>query len=162
MFIREDDLRGPEIANLLTLHLDHMAGQSPPESIHALDLDALRAPEITVWTAWDGQDLLGCGALKHLDPHHGEIKSMHIAQAHRGRGFASRFVSHILHEARRRGYRRLSLETGSGEGFAPARALYEGHGFQFCGPFAGYAPDPHSVFMTLALESDKAAFGETG
>ena len=79
-----------------------------------------------------------------------------------GDGVASRFVSHILHEARGRGYRRLSLETGSGEGFAPARALYEGHGFQFCGPFAGYAPDPHSVFMTLALESDKAAFGETG
>jgi putative acetyltransferase len=151
MLIRRDDLQGPEIAELLRKHLATMALHSPPESIHALDLAALCAPEITFWTVWEGTDLLGCGALKELDPHHGEIKSMHTAARVRRRGVAAAMVRHILDEARRRAYRRLSLETGSMEGFAPARALYAGFGFVPCGPFADYVLDPNSAFMTLEL-----------
>ncbi|MGF1631377.1 MAG: GNAT family N-acetyltransferase [Kiloniellaceae bacterium] len=152
MLIRVDDLSGPEIATLLKAHLQLMRETSPPESVHALDLEALRAPEVTFWTVWDGPALLGCGALKALDPDHGEIKSMHTAQAARGRGVARTMLTHVLGEARRRGYRRLSLETGSMEAFAPARALYAGAGFQVCPPFADYVLDPNSVFMTLELE----------
>jgi putative acetyltransferase len=151
MIIREDDLRGPEIAALLEAHLNLMRSISPPESVHALDLDALRAPEITFWTVWDGAILLGCGALKEIDPAHGEIKSMHTAQAARGKGVARHLLQHVLEEARQRGYRRLSLETGSTGDFAAARGLYAGFGFAFCGPFADYALDPFSVFMTLEL-----------
>ena len=149
--IREDDLRGPEIAALLGAHLDQMADQSPPESRHALDLDGLRVPEVTFWCAWDGPDLLGCGALKELDRRHGEIKSMHTSAAHRGRGVGAKILTHIIDTARARGYRRLSLETGSMAAFAPARALYERFGFTYCDPFADYREDPNSVFMTLEL-----------
>ena len=149
--IREDDLRGPQIAALLGAHLDQMADQSPPESRHALDLDGLRVPEVTFWCAWDGPDLLGCGALKALDPGHGEIKSMHTSAAHRGRGVGAKILTHIIDAARARGYRRLSLETGSMAAFAPTRALYERFGFTYCSPFADYREDPNSVFMTLEL-----------
>ncbi len=151
MLIREDDLRGPEVTELLRAHLDHTGSHSPAESMHALDLEALRVPEITFWTAWEGANLLGCGALKELDRRHGEIKSMHTAQAHRGKGVASGILGHILDEARGRTYERLSLETGSMDAFAPARALYAGFGFALCGPFAPYRKDPYSVFMTLGL-----------
>jgi putative acetyltransferase len=153
MIIREDDLSGPEIAALLKVHLDHMHATSPPESTHALDLDGLRVPEITFWTLWDGATLLGCGALKELDAGHGEIKSMHTAAAARGRGVARRLLQHIIETARQRGYRRLSLETGSTAEFAAAQGLYRGFGFQDCGPFAGYVLDPFSVFMTLELDA---------
>jgi putative acetyltransferase len=151
VLIREDDLRGPEIADLLRAHLASARKHSPPESVHALDLEALRAPEITFWTLWDGPDLLGCGALKELDPLHGEIKSMHTAEPYRRRGVAARILAHIIDEARRRRYRRLSLETGSPEAFAPARALYARSGFVICGPFANYREDRYSVFMTRDL-----------
>jgi len=150
MQIREDDLRGPEIAELLEGHLAFMV-HSPPESMHALGLDALRAPEITFWTTWEGTDLLGCGALKKLDPEHGEIKSMHTVHVHRGKGVAAFIVGFIIEEARKRSYRKLSLETGSMDAFAPARALYLRSGFQFCEPFGSYSVDPASVFMTLKL-----------
>jgi putative acetyltransferase len=156
MLIRQDDLTGSEIAALLEAHLQLMRDTSPPESVHALDLEKLRLPEVTFWTLWDGDELLGCGALKDLGEKqgggHGEIKSMHTARAARGRGVARRLVEHIIAEARARGYRRLSLETGSVEAFAPARALYAGFGFETCGPFAGYRLDPFSAFMTLELE----------
>ncbi|GAB4367911.1 MAG: GNAT family N-acetyltransferase [Kiloniellaceae bacterium] len=152
MHIRLDDLRGPEIAALLEAHLALMRATSPPESTHALDLDGLRRPEIAFWTLWDGDDLLGCGALKQLDAAHGEIKSMHTAKAARGRGVARRMLAHIIAEARARGYRRLSLETGSMDAFAPARGLYAAFGFTFCEPFADYVLDPNSVFMTLELQ----------
>jgi putative acetyltransferase len=151
VLIRQDDLRGPEIAELLRAHLASARKHSPPESVHALDLEALRAREITFWTLWDGPDLLGCGALKELDPAHGEIKSMHTAEACRRRGVAARILTHIIGEARSRRYRRLSLETGSPEAFAPARALYARFGFVICGPFENYREDPYSVFMTLDL-----------
>ena len=132
--IRLDDLRGPEIKALLETHLDTMAGLSPPESRHALDLDGLRAPEVTFWTVWQGAGLVGCGALKALDDRHGEIKSMHTAAAYRGKGVAERLVVHILDEARKRAYQRLSLETGSMAAFLPARKLYEKFGFSECAP----------------------------
>lgn len=148
MLIRVDDLAGPEIRALLEEHLADMRAISPPESVHALDLDGLRRPEITFWTAWSGAALLGCGALKELSPDHGEVKSMRTARAHRRSGVARAMLAHIVAAARRRGYQRLSLETGSMAEFAPARALYERFGFGYCGPFAGYVDDPNSVFMT--------------
>ena len=151
MIIREDDVRGGEVIALLEAHLDTMAMHSPPESRHALDLEGLRAPEVTFWTVWEEAQLLGCGALKELSDTHGEVKSMHTAQAARGRGVARRLVEHIIAEARRRTYRRLSLETGSMAAFAPAQALYDGFGFRYCEPFADYVHDPNSVFMTLEI-----------
>lgn len=152
MQIRIDDLNGPEIAALLTAHMNNARRLSPAASIHALDLDRLRVPEITFWTAWDGDQLLGCAALRQLDAVHGEIKSMHTAAAHRGKGVAAALLSHILQVARDRGYRRLSLETGSMAGFAPARALYARFGFTECPPFGTYRPDPNSSFMSLSLD----------
>lgn len=149
--IRIDDLSGPEIAQLLREHLQDMALHSPPESIHALDLEALRNPEITFWTVWEGSELLGCGALKQLDPRHGEIKSMRTAAAHKGKGVAAGLLSHIVEEAKRRGYERLSLETGSMQAFAPAHKLYARFGFETSPPFADYIEDPNSVFMTKEL-----------
>lgn len=151
MNIKVDDLRGPEIHQLLREHLQSMALHSPPESIHALDIDALRQPEITFWTAWEGAQLLGCGALKELDAGHAEIKSMRTATSHLRKGVARKMLAHIVDEAQRRVYRRLSLETGSANAFAPARKLYESFGFSYCGPFATYVEDPYSVFMTRKL-----------
>lgn len=151
MKIIGDDLTGSEIHALLQEHLDSMKLYSPPESIHALDLEALRQPEITFWTVWENSELLGCGALKELDPQHGEIKSMRTADRHRRKGAARVILSHIIEEARRRGYKRLSLETGSHEAFAPARTLYASFGFSYCEPFADYVLDPYSVFMTREI-----------
>lgn len=151
MEIRLDDLRGPEIRALLEEHLANMRRISPPGSVHALDLDGLRRPGVTFWTAWEGGALLGCGALREIDPRHGEIKSMRTAEAARRRGVARAMLAHLLAEARRRGYARLSLETGSQPAFEPARRLYAGAGFEPCGPFEGYTADPNSAFMTLAL-----------
>ncbi|MCC6350740.1 MAG: GNAT family N-acetyltransferase [Candidatus Eisenbacteria bacterium] len=151
MEIRLDDLRGPEIRALLEEHLANMRRISPPESVHALDLDGLRQPGIAFWTVWESGALLGCGALKELDARHGEIKSMRTAGSARRRGVARALLAHILAEANRRGYARLSLETGSQPEFEPARRLYESFGFARCGPFAGYTDDPNSVFMTRAL-----------
>ncbi len=146
-----DDLNGPEIRALLQEHLDSMQQYSPPESIHALDLEALRKPDITFWTAWENGELLGCGALKELDARHGEIKSMRTSARHLRQGVAKALLTHILEEARRRGYQRLSLETGSHTAFAPARSLYAALGFNYCPPFADYLLDPFSVFMTKEL-----------
>src|SRR5436305_10938083 len=147
--IQLDDLSGPEIAKLLQEHLDDMHLHSPPESVHALDLEELRQPEITFWSIWCGGELVGCGALKQLDPAHGEVKSMRTRIKFRGQGAGRLILRHILDEARRRGYSRLSLETGSMAAFEPARRLYATHGFTECGPFADYILDPNSVFMTL-------------
>jgi putative acetyltransferase len=151
MLIRPDDLRGPEIAALLRAHLDYAIAHTPPESIHVLDLDRLRVPEISFWTAWDGPELLGCGALRALNATEGEVKSMHIAARHRGKGVGTAMLRHILAEARRRRYARLYLETGAYGGFAPARALYVKEGFVPCGRFGDYADDPNSAFMVREL-----------
>ena len=156
MLIRLDDLRQPAIVAFLEEHLEDMYAATPEaESRHVLDLDRLRRPEITFWSVWEGDLLVGCGALKELDPTHGEIKSMRTAAAHRGRGVGSAMLRHIIEEAARRGYRRLSLETGSGEFFAPARALYAKFDFVECGPFGDYKPDPNSCFMTRAIRREE-------
>jgi putative acetyltransferase len=151
MNIRIDDLSRPEVRELLLGHLGNMALHSPPESVHALNLEAFRNPSITLWSAWEDDELLGCGALKELDATHGEIKSMRTVEKHLRRGVAARLLEHIVAEAARRGYKRLSLETGSMAAFAPARALYARFGFDYCRPFADYIEDPHSVFMTKTL-----------
>ena len=151
MHIRVDDLTGPEIIALLREHLRCMEQVSPPESRHALDLDGLRKPEITFWTIWDNTNLAGCGALKELSPHHGEIKSMRTAPAYLRQGVAARMLTHITTEAQRRSYHRLSLETGAFPYFEPARQLYTRFGFTLCAPFASYVEDPNSVFMSKEL-----------
>jgi len=151
MQIRAGELDHPEVIALLREHLQGMARLSPPESIHALDLDGLRRPEISFWSAWQDGQLLGCGALKQLDPEHGEIKSMRTAARHLRKGVAAAMLDHLIDEAGRRAYRRLSLETGSMDGFEPARRLYTRFGFDPCGPFADYVDDPNSVFMTKHL-----------
>ena len=151
MEIRIDYLVGTKIQVFLKDHLEDMARHSPPESIHALGLEGLLRPEITFWSIWDGGELMGCGALKELTTRHGEIKSMRTAPAHRGRGVATMMLEHILEEAERRGYDRVSLETGSMDAFAPARRLYARSGFKECGPFADYVEDPNSVFLTKEL-----------
>lgn len=152
MEIRLDNLRGPEITALLQAHLDDMHRHSPPESVHALDLDALRAPDITFWTVWEEGVLMGCGALRELDARHGEIKSMRTDERYRRRGVATILLDHIIDEARRRGYARLSLETGTPAAFDAARLLYASRGFTLCPPFGDYREDPCSVCMTLALD----------
>ncbi|HET9765147.1 MAG TPA: GNAT family N-acetyltransferase [Casimicrobiaceae bacterium] len=153
MQIRFDDLAGAQIRALLAEHLEDMHALSPRESVHALDVTALRKPDITFWTVWSDAELLGCGALKELDPQHGEIKSMRTAHAHRRKGVGRALLEHIVAEARRRRYARLSLETGSMAAFEPARRLYASFGFVYCPPFADYAPDPNSVFLTRSLDA---------
>jgi putative acetyltransferase len=154
MRIMVDDLRGPAIRALLEEHLRSMALHSPPESVHALDLVALRHPSITFWTAWedgDAGELLGCGALKDLGNGEGEIKSMRTAAPHLRKGVARALLLHILGAATSSGYQRLSLETGSAAAFEPAHRLYASLGFECRGPFGDYVEDPYSVFMTRAV-----------
>ncbi|QKE75264.1 GNAT family N-acetyltransferase [Arthrobacter citreus] len=151
MEIKVDDLKGPEIAGLINEHLQGMTQHSPAESIHALNLEGLKKPEITFWSVWDQDKLVGCGALKELDSLHGEVKSMRTSSAHLRKGVARRMLQHIITEAKNRGYKRLSLETGSMEAFNPAKKLYELTGFKYCRAFADYKEDPNSVFMTLEL-----------
>ena len=149
--IRIDDLSGCEIGKLLMEHLRSLADVTPPESRHALNLDELRKPEVTFWSVWQGQEVVACAALKQFDAGHGEIKSMRTASAHVRKGVASRVLEHIIAEAKRRGYRRLSLETGAMPYFQPAHGLYRKFGFSNCPPFASYVEDPNSVFMTKEL-----------
>ncbi len=149
--IRADDLTGPEIADLLQEHLENMYQITPPESVHALDLEALRSPDISFWTAWEKDELLGCGALKKLDVSSGEVKSMRTAKAHRRQGVASKILEHIIAVAQQRAYKCLYLETGAMAAFAPAQALYARYGFEYRGPFADYIDDPNSVFMVKSL-----------
>lgn len=151
MKITLDDLKGPEIAALLTEHLDDMRATSPPESVHALDLDGLRQPNIRFWTLWDNNNLAGCGALKWLDAEHAEIKSMRTAAPYKQQGIASKILQHLINDAKNAGVKRLSLETGSMDFFNPARLLYSKFGFENCGPFADYRLDPNSVFMTKKI-----------
>ena len=149
--IRVDDLQGDAIKDLLRLHLDAMHQHSPPESVHALDVEALRHPTITFWTAYAHGELLGCGALKRLSPDHGELKSMRTADAQLRKGVARALLRHIESAARAEGMGRLSLETGSTAPFAAALRLYACEGFVECGPFGDYGLDPFSIFMTKSL-----------
>ena len=151
--IRIDDLSGPEVAELLTAHADLMLSLSPPGSCHFLPLQGLKVPEVTFWSMWQDEALVGCGALKDLADGTGEIKSMHTRQDLRGKGHGRVMLEHILAEARARGYAALYLETGSMDGFIPARKLYEAYGFTYCPPFGTYVEDPHSVFMSLDVQA---------
>ncbi|MFI8527756.1 GNAT family N-acetyltransferase [Promicromonospora sukumoe] len=170
MQISPDSPAADDVRRLLDEHLTDMFATSPAESVHALDHTALLAPSVTFWTARDDDGaLLGCGALKELDDApggadatHGEIKSMRTAGPARGRGVASALLDVVLAEAERRGYARVSLETGTQDYFAPARRLYARHGFAECGPFGSYVLDPNSVFMTLELPAGRPAQGSTG
>lgn len=149
--IVEDDLTGPGIAALLALHLAEMHQWSPPESVHAMPIERLRAPDVTFYSAWDGHRLAACGALKHLSAEHGELKSMRADPAYRGKGAGRAMLGHLLAEARARGYARVSLETGRPEPFLPARRLYEANGFVECPPFGDYVADDFSICMTRTL-----------
>ncbi|MEX1035807.1 MAG: GNAT family N-acetyltransferase [Sneathiella sp.] len=151
LVIRPDDLRAEDVIGLLQAHLALMRSLSPYESTHALDLDGLRQDDITVWRAEQAGKLVGCAALKELDSTTGEIKSMHTAEAHRGKGIAAALLRHLLQTARTRGYQELYLETGSQPGFQAARSLYAQYGFVECPPFASYREDPNSYYMTLRL-----------
>lgn len=151
MRIEQDDLTRPQVLALLREHLAHMHEITPPEFVFAFDASKLRAPDVTFWSVWQGDRLLGCGALKQLDPLHGEVKSMRTPADARRQGAGKAVLQHIIATARSRGYRRLSLETGSHPAFEPAHRLYERHGFVRCGPFGPYTENPSSVFMTLSL-----------
>lgn len=151
--IDRDNPGRDDVQLLLGEHLADMYATSPAESVHALDAAALSGPAITFWTArGDSNEVLGCGALKKLQQGQGEIKSMRTAAHARGRGIATLLLTHILAEARISGYERVYLETGSQDFFAPARRLYQRHGFSICPPFADYGADPNSVYMTLDLD----------
>jgi len=146
-----DDLTRPEVIRLLEDHLEDMYSVTPAESVHALDLEALKVPEIAFWSAWEGDELVGCGALKALGEGDYELKSMRTTAAARGRGVATAMLRHLLAEARSRGGRRVLLETGTEGFYEPARRLYAGNGFTECPPFGSYVLDPNSVFFELSL-----------
>lgn len=146
-----DDLTRPAIVALLQEHLDDMYAVSPPESVHALDLDGLRERGVTFWSAWEEEALAGCGALKDHGNGTVELKSMRTATGGRGRGVGSAVLGFLLEQARAGGAERVLLETGAEDYFGPARRLYERHGFEIRGPFADYTDDPNSVYMERVL-----------
>ena len=154
MHIVEGGLDDPGVVELLHTHTTRARAETAPGSAHALDLSGLRAPEVTFWSAWEDDTVVGVGALKRLSADHGEIKSMYTAEAARGRGVGSAILRHIMAAARGHGISRVSLETGSWPYFAPARALYARHGFVECAPFGEYREDPNSVFMTVGLGAE--------
>jgi len=149
MKITDGGLDDPRVQKLLAHHFKSARAETAPGSAHALDLSGLKAPDVHFWSAWDGDAVIGIGALKRLTESHGEIKSMHTEQAYRRSGVGSTMLRHIIAEARKMGLSRLSLETGSWPYFVPARELYARQGFVECPPFGSYIADPHSVFMTL-------------
>ena len=149
--IRIDDLTGEQTRALVAHHHAQMHADSPPESTHALDIDALRAPEITLWSAWIDGEVAGIAALRLIDASRGELKSFRTSEAHLGRGVARSLLRRILAEAETLGLDSLWLETGSGDAFDPARSLYSSEGFVECEAFPPYRPDPLSTFMTRAV-----------
>ena len=151
LIFRVDDLTGAPTRALIARHLTGMHDNSPPESVHAYDIDQLRSPDVTFWSVWVGDEIAGCGALKVMDERRGELKSMRVADAYLGRGIGRAILEHLMAEARNRGMESLWLETGSAPSFVPALRLYESAGFVRCGPFDGYVEDPFSVFMTRTL-----------
>ena len=153
MEIKIDHLDSLQIKEFLEEHIEDMKSVSPPESKHALDLNGLKVPEVTFWSVYEGDNLIGCGALKEIDAHCGEVKSMRVGASIRAKGIGSRILNHIIDVAKDRGYHFLKLETGSMNYFIPARKLYLKHGFNYCDPFGSYKLDPNSVFMELNLNA---------
>lgn len=152
LHIEVDELTRPEVIALISEHLSNMHQWSPPGTVYAFDVSKLRSPDVTFWTAWEGDELAGCGALKELSATHGEIKSMRTPEACRRRGAGRAILAHIINAAKCRGYERLSLETGRHEAFLPAQTLYRAFGFEYCGPFGSYGDNGNSIFMTLSLK----------
>ena len=155
MTIKTGQLDNPQVQNLLIAHRQNMFEHSPPESVHALDFSAFTTPNITLYTLWNRDELMGCGALSELTITHCEIKTMRTLQAHLRKGVAANILTHILRQAVERGYQRISLETGTMDAFLPAVTLYKKFGFVECEPFANYTQDPHSMCMTLNLQKTK-------
>jgi putative acetyltransferase len=151
-----DDPTRPDVRELLTRHLVFADSQTPRENVHALDVDGLLDPAVTFFSYRADDVVLGVGALRRLDASHAEVKSMHVAQAARGRGIGRALLDHLFGVARDRGFRRVSLETGTGPAFESAQSLYKGAGFTPCEPFGGYRPSPFNYFMTLTLPPDRA------
>lgn len=151
MEIRTSELNNPSVILLLEEHHQDMLIHSPPESVHALDLSKLAQPNITFYSVWQNNELAGCGALKELDSAHGEIKSMRTSQHFLRKGVAKLLIDHIISQAKSRGYRKISLETGTAVAFKPAQKLYQQQGFKECLPFADYQADPFSTFMTINI-----------
>jgi putative acetyltransferase len=151
MKIIKDDLTDPQVIALLEEHMRDMQATSPPESVHALDIEKLRNSKVIFWSIWDDENLAGCGAYIELDPTHIEIKSMRTSKIYKNKGIASAILQHIINEAKNKGYARLSLETGSMDYFEPARRLYLKHGFEYTTPFSNYSDDPNSRFLTRML-----------
>ena len=149
--IQSANLEASEFIALIDTHAKLMLSLSPPGSCHFLPMEGLKDPSVTVWEMRDGEDLVGCGGLKEISETHGEIKSMHTLSAKRGAGLGRKMLNHVMTEAKARGYERLSLETGSMDGFKPSRTLYQSSGFEICPPFGDYVEDPYSVFMTKLL-----------
>ena len=149
--IAVDDPLAADVRELVSRHLDFAMSLSPPENVFALDASGLVDPAVTFYSCRRGGGLLAIGALKHLGDYHGELKSMHTARAARRQGLGRAMLGHLIGVARERGYQLLSLETGSMDGFAPARGLYASAGFAVCGAFGRYQPSPHSTFMSLPL-----------
>jgi putative acetyltransferase len=149
---QRDDLSGEATQALVRHHLAGMHADSPPESVHALDIDKLRGPDIAFWSAWDGDAIVCMGALKRMDAERGELKSMRVADAYLGKGAGRAMLDHLMTEARASGLTSLWLETGSPASFVPAIRLYESAGFTRCGPFEGYTDDPFSIFMTRKID----------
>lgn len=145
--LRIDDLSGAAIHALIAEHLAGMRGNSPPGQVHALAMDGLRSPDVTLWSVWRDEDLCGCGALKELDPATGEIKSMRTREKFLGQGVGQAVLNEIVRTAEGRGYQRLYLETGTGKAFEAAHRLYLKNGFNWCGAFGGYAATDFNVFM---------------
>lgn len=148
---RLDDLSGADVRALIAHHLAGMRATSPMESVHALDIDRLRGPDVTFWSAWLGEELAGCGALKRIDAERGELKSMRVADRFLGKGVGRALLGHLIAEARARGMTSLWLETGSSAAFEPAIRLYESAGFVRTGPFGDYTDDPFSLFLTREI-----------
>lgn len=142
-----DDLTNPKVVALLTHHIEQMTQTSPPESRHVFNVDQLKSKDITFWTFWENQQLMGCAALRELSSYEGEIKSMKVAPSFTRQGVGQKMLKHIFQEAKKRKYKMLLLETGSMAYFAPARKLYEANGFEYCEPFANYFKDDNNVFM---------------
>ena len=151
MEIRLGNFADARVQALLKYHLEGMHANSPPGNVFALDWSGLQKPEISFYTAWEADELLGCGAMKDLGDQTGEIKSMRTAEAHLRKGVAQFLLSHIIAQARSRGLNRLSLETGSGPAFDPALRLYRANGFEFGGAFGDYSKSPFNQFMHFML-----------
>ena len=157
LIIEAEDPRSPDVEALLEVHLAFAHQVTPAGHVHALGIEGLTGPGVVFFGARREGVLLGIGALRELDPRHGEIKSMHIIRSARGEGIGRAMVDHLLMLSGRRGYRRVSLETGTMEAFAPARRLYERMGFRVCPPFGGYTANPHSVCMMVEIQGRSAA-----